>query len=388
MQGGGRVSRSRQTPLKSGKKNRTVLRNWLVLLAVVALVVGGYFVLLGRRSTTDISVSQLPCNARQDVTPFGDSVLYYDDNTLYCLSGNGSVRWSENLGPGRRFSVSGSSIVAWYGSDLTVLNRNGASSYKDNLGQEVQFARAGSRYFAAAVGTETSANLIIRSLDGTPVDEESEAFANMLLLDTGFYGDNDQYLWTLSLDMYGTAINTVMNTFQVGKMNTGVVNLGEFLAYKVLFENNRLRVFTTQQMYTYDYKAVPNMSGTMLVYGWQLVDWYQPDRGGAYMLLAPTSQISGTGSSTQLTELRVLNDSRDRRYHLPSACVGAAIRGKNIYAFSGEYVYVADVDTQRFHGYRLPMPDGVRVTSLLGLTSDGRAVLACNDAVYTATLPK
>ena len=192
-------------------------------------------------------------------------------------------------------------------------------------------------------------------------------------------------MWTLAIDVFGTAANTVMNTFQVGKMNTGVVSLGESLTYKVLFEDNRLRVFTTQQMYTYDYKAVQDVNGTMLVYGWKLIDAYIPARGSAVMLLAPTSQ---TDSTQMITELRILSGSLDRRYTLPSTCVGAAVQGNNLYAFSANYLYRADVDSQRFYGYALPLPEGAQATSFLGLTSGGRALIANGETVYSVSLPQ
>ena len=95
-------------------------------------------------------------------------------------------------------------------------------------------------------------------------------------------------MWTLALDVFGTAPNTVLNTFQVGKMNTGAISLGEAMTYKVLYENTRLRVFSTQQVYTYDYKCVQDTNATMLVYGWKLIDYEIPDRGRAKLLLAPT----------------------------------------------------------------------------------------------------
>ena len=78
----------------------------------------------------------------------------------------------------------------------------------------------------------------------------------------------------------------------------------------------------------------------------------------------------------------------DRRYTLPGACVGAAVQGKNIYAFSGTYLYRADVDSQRFYGYALPLPDGVIADGFLGLTSGGRALLTAGETVYSVSLPQ
>lgn len=367
------------------RRRRKQIRNWMILILLVIAVLVGLRMLRGMGRTTEISATTLPCYANQDVTLFGDNVLYYDGVSIHCLSGTGAVRWSFPVGEGASFSVSSTHMVVWVGSQLFIVDQNGHSTYNENMGAEIQFARMGTNYAAVVMGDDTTPSLIIKDLNGAQVDEETEAYSGMLLLDAGFYGEAGQYLWTLAMDVYGTAVNTVLNTFQVGKMNTGVVSLGEFLTYKVLFEDNKLRVFTTQQMYTYDYKAVQDVNSTMLVYGWKCIDAYIPSRGSANILLAPNSQTSSTPS---ITELRVLSGTLDRRYTLPSSCVGAAVQGKNLYAFSPEYLYRADVDSQRFYGYALPLPSGQQATGFIGLTTSGRAILTSGDSVFSIALPQ
>ena len=225
------------------------------------------------------------------------------------------------------------------------------------------FARVGKNYVAVIIGGDTEPELLVKDLTGAQVDEEADAFSGMMILDCGFYGDDGQYLWTLSMDVYGTKANTVMNTFQVGKMNTGEVSLGDAITYKVLFENGRLRVFNTRQLYTYDYKGVQDTNATMLVYGWKLIDAYISAKGDAKLLMAPTAQ---TNTGTEISELRLLMGSVDRRYTLPSACVGAAVYDNAIYAFSETYLYKTDINTQQFYAYEIPTPDGSSVTSFSG----------------------
>ncbi len=368
-----------------GRRRKRQIRNWIILILIVMVVFTVFRLLRSVGQTNEISSTVMPCYASQDVTPFGDSVLYYDGASIHCLSGTGSIRWSYPVGSGATFYAQNDHLVIWVGSQLFIVDQNGKPTYNESMGEQIQFARVGESYAAVVVGDDTAPTLVVKDLQGIQVDEETEAFAGMLLLDVGFYGDKGEYMWSLAIDVYGTAANTVMNTFQVGKMNTGEVSLGEPLTYKVLYDNGNLRVFTTQQMYTYDYKAVQNTDGTMLVYGWKLIDHYTPERGNISMLLAPTSQ---TGSSQSITELRVLSGTMDRRYTLPGACVGAAVQGKNIYAFSGTYLYRADVDSQRFYGYALPLPDGVIADGFLGLTSGGRALLTAGETVYSVSLPQ
>ena len=364
---------------------RRQIRNWIILVAAAVLVLLGVHFLRGYGRGREIGISRLPCYASQSVTPFRDGVLYYDGATLHHLSSTGTIRWSFPAGTAASFSVGPTHLAVWTGSQLYLVDQNGNATYNEAMEGQVQFARVGGRYAAVVVGEDTEPKLIVKDLTGSQVDAEAEAFSGLMLLDVGFYGDQGEYLWTLSMDVFGTAANTVMNTFQVGKMNTGEVSLGDRITYKVLYENARLRVFTTQQVYTYDYKCVQDTNATLLIYGWKLIDSEIPERGAAKLLLAPTSQ---TSSAQIISELRVVEGSNDKRYTLPVACVGATIDQGNIYAVGGNTIYRADLNSQRFFGYPIPVPEGVDIDGYYGVTSDGRMLLGAGETMYSMSLPR
>ena len=361
------------------------IRSWIILVGVVLAVVLGVHFLRGYGKGKEIGLARLPCYSNQSVTPFRDGLVYYDGASIHHLSSTGTIRWSFPAGSDIQFSVGPTHMAIWSGRQLFLVDRNGNATYNESLEDEVQFARVGDRYAAVIVGADTEPKLIVKDLNGYQVDVEAEAYSGLLILDAGFFGDQGEYMWTLSLDVFGTAPNTVLNTFQVGKMNTGAISLGESMTYKVLYENTRLRVFTTQQVYTYDYKCVQDTNATMLVYGWKLIDADIPERGRAKLLLAPTSQ---TSSTQVISELRVLEGMNDKRYTLPASCVGASIWNGNIYAVSADYIYRADVSSQRFFGYRIPAPEGVAVTAFYGITGDGRMLLASGETMYSMSLPE
>ena len=366
------------------EKRARQIRSWAILVVLVVGVALGFRFLRSSRPR-DNRAARLPCFANQSVTPFGDGVLYYDGASLHCLSSTGTIRWSFPAGGSASFYAGPKHVAIWSGAQMFLVDQNGNSTYNEAMEAAVQFVRVGERYCAVVVGQDTAPKLIIKDLQGAQIDVEQDAYSGLMILDTGFFGEQGEYLWTLSLDVFGTAPNTILNTFQVGKMNTGEVSLGEALTYKVLYENTKLRVFTTQQCYSYDYKCVQDTNATMLVYGWKLMDYEIPERGSAKMLLAPTSQ---TSSAQTITELRVLEGSSDKRYTLPSACVGACIWKGNIYAFSGEYLYRADVNSQRFFVSGMPLPENEKVSAFYGITTDGRALVASGETVYSLGLPK
>ena len=364
---------------------RRQIRSWVILVVVVlAVILGIHF--LGRYGKgKEIGMAKLPCYSNQNVTPFRDGIVYYDGASLHHLSSSGMIRWSFPAGSDVKFAVGPTHLALWSGTQLFLVDKDGKATYNESMEANVQFVRVGERYAAVIVGDDTEPKLIVKDMKGSQVDAEAEAFSGLMILDTGFYGEQGEYLWTLALDVFGTAPNTILNTFQVGKMNTGEVSLGEALTYKVIYENAKLRVFTSRQVYTYDYKCVQDTNSTMLVYGWKLIDADIPERGRAKLLLAPTSQ---TSSAQLISELRVLEGMNDKRYTLPTTCVGASIYKGNIYAISKDYIYRADVSSQKFFGYQIPAPEGVEITAFYGITDDGKMLLASGETMYSLTLPE
>ena len=367
------------------RKRRKQLRNWIILIVVVLSIIGivNLISFLGR--TTTVKALSLPCYAHQDVTAFQDGVLYYDGASIHFVNAGGGIEWSYPVGDGASFSVSEDHLVIWAGTQLFIVDAKGKPSYNESMEAPIQFARIGKKYAAVITGDDLKSTLTVKDLQGTQVDDETEAFDGMLLLDCGFYGANNEYMWTLAYDVYNPAIATIMHTYQVGSMNTGEVNLGEHLAYKVIYADQMLNVFTTQQMYIYDYKGAQNVNDTMLVYGWKYLDHAIPDRGATQFLLAPTAQTSSVQS---ITELRVFSSTLDRRYTLPSACVGAAIDQGRLYAFSDKYLYAGQVNNQRFYAHDMNLPDDRSVTAFVGLTNNGYAIVISNNEVFSVSLPK
>ena len=71
-----------------------------------------------------------------------------------------------------------------------------------------------------------------------------------------------------------------------------------------------------------------------------------------------------------------------------TTCVGACIWNGNIYAFSGDYLYRADVNSQRFFVSGIPVPENTVITAFSGITTDGKALLAAGDTMYSLALPQ
>lgn len=362
-------------------QNKSKTRMYALLAAaVLLLVLLAYAIGQLGGGNGNLNQKKLRCIVSQDVTVFGDRILYYDDNTLFCLSSGGNELWSQTIGSGAKFRASDRQVVIWNDNQVQVLDRNGRSTYSDRLSERVQFAVVGNKYVAIVTGEGVSPTLSIRDLDGSILDSESNNYTDLMVLDCGFFG-NDEYLWTTALDVYGAVPETTMHTYRVGQMNTGNVSLGEPLTYAIVYSGNYLNVVNTRQLRLYDYRGTISPEDTTLVYGWQLVG-STVTSGHPYLLFAPVLQTDVTGS---FSELRLLHGSKDSRYSLPDTCLGATIYNKRLYAFSADSLYRADLDAQRFSALNLPLENAV--TDYLGMTSDGVALLVCGTEVYAVSVP-
>ncbi len=364
-------------------------KRWQSVLILVAILAGIAAVavltvsLLSSRPVTKVTAYRLPCDYNDSIKPFGSNVLYYDGVSIHCMSNTGSVRWSFQLGSGAGFDCTDDVVAAWVGNTIYIIDQNGNSTYNDNLGEAIQFARAGRQYVAAVIGDSTSPRLIVKDHMGSHMDEEADAYKNLLILDVGFYGKNGEYMWTLSLDVFGTAANTILNTFEVGKMNTGEVSLGSAVTYSVLYENSVLRVINTRKMLSFNYRGTEDTNAGVLVYGWRLIGKEIPEKGNALMLFAPTAQ---TNSDFDIRELRLISGTSDRRYSLPDACIGADVWDKNIYAVGADTLYRAATRDSRFSEYPLPLDKPA--DRYIGKLNDGNILVACGNEVYVLTLPR
>ncbi|NLB90077.1 MAG: hypothetical protein GX786_02490 [Clostridiales bacterium] len=367
------------------KRKRMFIILGIILVLIVAIVLR---LVQNFSASSEITAVQLPISASYKIVPFGKNVLYYDGMNLNCITPTGATRWQIALGHDADFDTNGTSIVAWSNTQIYVIDGNGNPTHTDNLDSPIQFARIGEKYVGMITGEDSSPHLYITDLNGQYIDREHNAYEGYLLLNIGFFGDQDRYMWSLSFDVKGSVPDTILTTFQVGQKNTGSLSLGDALVRAVLYDNANLRVINTRQMRTFDYRGTENIQEAFLVYGWTLIDSHLPEKGSLSLLFAPSQQ---TSTQYRINELRVISGAMDIRYTLPSTCVGATVVGKSVYAFGGEYIYKAEVkadnSAQRFTPISMPSNVPGIPTDFLGATTDNVALIAFNNDIYALKLP-
>ena len=125
---------------KNVDKKKLIIAGTVALVLLAAAVTLLVIVLSSGKMT--IGVTALRCNSDQDVTPFDESVLYYDGLTLYCLNSKGNEKWHYTLGNDAKFHAGENYVVAWTGTKLVILDKNGKATYDNQMDEPIQFARA------------------------------------------------------------------------------------------------------------------------------------------------------------------------------------------------------------------------------------------------------
>ena len=354
----------------------------VALAAIIAIAVSYAFSNTGR--TMLGRVTRIGATLSQNVTPFGDSVIFYDGTTLHCMAATGGNEWSYQIGTNADYDATQDRIVAWSGNDLYILNSRGRLIYNNKMSDLIQFASAGSSYVAVFVGDVDNGVVSVINEAGQIVDNVT--ISDQTLLDIGFFktvttssAQEQELMWVLGLDTTGTVISTELQTFQPGKLSTGKSSLGEHIAYMIYDTDGMLNVVNTRQISHYNYRVLEEGSST-LIYGYTVED---VKRNGkvTYQLLIPAQEKS---EGIRINNVRLMYSGVDRVMHLPSECLAATLGTHSVYGFSANAVYVCKFGETNFTAHAMP----VNITAVLGMISDNRAVIASGSEIYVVELPR
>ena len=371
---------------KKKKKKRSGSLTILALLLALALVIAiSVAYALRETGRTDIGrTTRIGATLSQNVSPFGDSVVFYDGTTLHCVSASGGTQWSYQIGTNADYDATQDRIVAWSGNDLYILNSRGRLIYNNKMSDQVQFTRAGETFVAVFVGEPDNGVVTVINADGQIVDNVT--ISNQTLLDIGFFksvttssAQETELMWVLGLDTTGTVISMELQTFQPGKLSTGKSSLGEHIVYMVYDVGGVLNVVDTRQITRYNYRVLEQDSPT-LIYGYTMQD-VRRIGGTTYQLLVPAQEQS---EGSRISNVRLMYGNVDRVLHLPGECLAAALGTRSVYGFAENAVYACRFGETAFSSYALP----INITAVLGMITDNRAVVASGSEIYVIELPR
>ncbi|MCL1964215.1 MAG: hypothetical protein FWF69_04045 [Firmicutes bacterium] len=365
------------------KKNpaRQILKR--IILAAVVLV-GVILVVYLFTSLLDNAGRPVPVGARptDNIQPFGENLLYYDGVTLTCVGPNGASKWQFFLGPEWDYCCTKTMIAAWAGNQLQVIDKNGVSTYNDRMEGQVRMARVGEAYVAACIAADASSitNSTIRVMSHTGAVLESKRVDDLYVLDFGFFYTRGQLVWVLSLDIDGNVPITDLSTLEPGRMATGAADLDDTMVYRVYSHDNLLMAVDTSAVQAFNYRCVPQtVPAPVPIYGWYMNDVRAAGRN-TYALLEP---MPGAGISSTFSELRLITNYTMQLLRLLAPCFASGLSEKGVYAFGENVICFAPYGSGQF---KLNFVTS-KLSSLICMLDNGRAVLEIGNGVYIMKLP-
>lgn len=356
-----------------------LLKRLALYMVIAAIVVVGFYVV---RSLIGQSGGPVRINAKptDNIQAFGDSILYYDGVTLHCINTSGGSKWAYSLGSGANFSCSDNKVVAWTSSLIHVLDKDGRPTYTDRLEGNIRFARIGGTYIAVCMGDEVGSTVRVFTHTGALVENLTDSFTDLYLLDMGFFQSGGQLLWVLGLDIGSTIPISNLSAYEPGKsISTGLQELADGLVYRVYTHNNNLMVVDTSQIRTYNYKVVEqNDISPILVYGWAVKQTMSIGRNTHVLL----EQMPQSNASNLFSELRVVTNYTPLSLRLHSPCFASGLTEKGVYAFSTAAIYYAPYGSTTVK----TLPLNYQLTGFICTLQNGHAVVVSGSDVMIIAL--
>ena len=367
------------------KKNKNIISYIITLLIIISVLAGILFSasIIGDTGRKDIGkITKIAASLNQNITPFGDSVIFYDNYSIHCITATGGNEWSYQIGQNADYHATDNRVVAWVGNDLYIFNDKGRLIYNNKMSDIIQFARVGKEYTGVFIGDSDNGVVTVINSDGQVVDNIS--VSNQTVLDIGFFESvttgtqKVELMWMLGLNTSGTVISTELQTFQPGRLLTGKSSLGEHIAYKVYDANGIMNVVTTRQIMHFNYRVLEYSEPT-LIYGYTVEDVKKVDTT-TYQLLIPSKEQA---NGNQINNIRIMYGSMDRMIHLPKECIAATLGTRSIYAFSNNMVYACRYGETTFRAF----PVSINITAVLGMITDNRVIVSSDSSIYVIELP-
>lgn len=308
------------------------------LVSSVVLLLGAaaavYFLVLPAGKAAPVKLA-VPQGAPRVYT--GSGFLYVGGGALnYANLRDEKKSWtspmnSENV----RLAASAAVSAVYNDSAVQFLDTvSGAQLFKREYIGAIELVRCGTGSVAVLRRDEAQKRqLYILSLK----DEELDALefgSNQEVLDFGFY-QNDEMLWTLTLNTGGVSPNCTIETYVVATQSkTGMMTVEGQLIERVEFVDKN--TFTVGTNHILSYNELGQIAERTLIYGWKAVD-FGIIAGKPSFIVTPRGQT--TGGTAKLITL----PAQETLLQLPASTKGIFITGgKYVVITGGSVLFYSD----------------------------------------------
>lgn len=317
----------------------------LFITVVMVLINGG----MNKSDSIEDTVVMLQADSISDVYAFELGILSLQGTKLTAITHKGEGIFADEL-PVGDYKLAGSStmVIAYSKHDLIILNSKGESLFTQTIPDEILSVKCGNYMYAITSLVENQYRINIYDLDGNTIGD-TLLYPYQSVLSTGWYGDDNEQIWTLALDSHGTLPESRVVTYHPGKSMTGFISLADEIAYLCLPSKNALYTIGTRILGGYSYSGENFYE--KLIYGWALEDMALKDEDNAEFLLAP---VDSSETGEPLSMLWYINtNGLEYRISLPSECKSAKLYKDKILVINDKGLYIMNLDGTKSEFYKL-----------------------------------
>lgn len=328
-----------------------------------------------------LPVCPISCRADQALTVFRDGALFQDGENIIHVRPDGRTVWSFHAGSNVNVAVSDSLIAVWKAKELTVLNQDGMIVMEAQTDAPIQFARPGEKSICVVSGDEWAPVVSVWQTDGTPLRTCDTDFDGLVILHGGWSGPEDSLLWMVSLDFFQPSVHTCIHLFPQDLSDPVVIPIDNLVSGQIRCSNGLLHVATSQERLIFDVNHPEEAPQRLPLYGWQCMGVQEHPDAMLNALLVPLGEAA-------FSTVRLQSIAADRQLELPAPCIAAAFVDGRILAISGDALHICAADSDHFRTYPILIPDGSKITGLIGATASGSLFVQADAAVYAIQIPQ
>lgn len=304
-------------------------RRLTICLIVLAAILITVLILVFRQPSVSELMKKQPFIPDNEKAALNAGIVYENGVDLMMCDYSGNSKWSIAL-PSADPAIysSDSSIALAENNTAWFYSSEGKLTFEKTVEGKIKRIVLNAKSFAVFYEGTSGSHLLILKSTGEEVCTYD--FENQVILDFGFYQSGEE-IWILSLDTTGVTPLSRLTTYKPGISLTGSLELKENLVDDIYIYGNRMYVFSTSWLTTYDLYG--KSINSTLIYSWKFKDAVISS-GKPYFVCTKRSD------DETLSLIKIISPGvSGTDINLPSGILGTAVYKGKIYCYSASAVY-------------------------------------------------
>lgn len=331
------------------KVTRKAIVVFVCIFVVLIVLITGIVMISTRSKDFEETLITLPFDDTATYFSVNNSIVYYEDDILTCISPSLSIIWQKRLfSSGLNFVYRDDKIAATGQGVLQVVDAQGLHLFSTQLDGDIISARICNNKVAVYVeqptADETLSYIIIFDLSGIFLYQIE--VTNSYILDYGFDYSSD-LLYLLELDISGVAPISRISTYRPETESmTSVKELKDQLVDQLYIIDGTVYALGTNQLIVYT--SLGENEKEIVIYGWMQEEFYM--LGDPKFVYIPSNT-----DKNGIDIVRIIEATGDEiTINLPPDVFKVLYIQEKIYCFTQTNIYVYSGDGKFLRSFEMP----------------------------------